>query len=1188
MKFAVTRPGHVTGLLLLFFLLLTGLSMAQSPGPIGQVSARIEGLRQAGTPFGSVPLVTPVLQDQRMAPLWREAASRAEVARLNAPLVMSVLGSAPATMAVTVPAPGGAVTLELERWDPLADDFVVTTSSGAPAQPGDGVHYRGRIQGNTASVAGLSVFRDEVVAMASDQRGTLVMGRLENAEEGTMVAYWDHDLLVENPFQCGVEDAGITIHPDRLEEPSGERTTRCVKLYWEANYPIFQDKGSVSATTNYVTALFNQVAILYDNDGINVQLQELHVWDTPSPYTGPSSGDFLDQFWEEMTSFNGDVAGLLSYGGGGGIAWVDVFCYPDARYRTAYAGISESFSNVPTYSWSVEVITHEHGHNFGSPHTHSCSWNGNGTAIDGCGQLYSGNNGGCALGPIPSEGGSIMSYCHLFQAVGINFNLGFGNQPRNLILNNINSASCLAQCGQSCNHPWAGGATGITTTGAVLGWQGPGSGTYTLQWREQGASSWTTVSGLGGTSHTLSGLTPNTAYEFQVRTNCTGGNTSAWAGPWSFSTSCLAFDIPFFEDFNSASAPYLPNCWTVQDLNGFSTWKVTASNILFPTSAVRYMYNPYDPANDWFFTPGLNLEGGRTYQLTYDYGAYSGYPEKMEVYYGSSAQASAMNHLIVDHGQISGGTHAASYNFTPAVSGVYYIGWHAYSSADQYVLEVDNIQVIGQCSGTPEPGTVPATTVTCLGGNAVLNASGMSEDLGITYQWEESPNGTSSWSAVVGGSGANTPHYTTTAVNGTRYFRMRTTCTGNSLSSTTNVITVTAEGPCYCTPSATYDDLTGITNVAFNTIDNSTGTVGAYSNHLDISTTVVKGESYTLSVRMNTGGDYTGHAKAWIDWDRNGNFSASEAFDLGTATNTTDGASSLSPVTVTVPGTAATGLTRMRVRVGFGSSPDPCGNHNYSEAEDYTIIITEGAPEFLGLELQAFLQGPFNSGTGLMNDGLRTAGLIPLEEPYADLGFTIVGDGGETTTSAVLATTGSSAVVDWVLVELRDASSPATVLATRSGLILRNGHVVDVDGTSPLAFDLPQGTYHVAIRHRNHLGVMTGSPVAFGPSPAQVDLTTSATATYGTGARATAGAYRLLWAGNVNNDGKLKYTGAGNDRDPILQLVQTPTNPVSGYFREDCTMNGQVKYTGSGNDRELILQNVGGTSPTATRTEQLP
>ncbi|MBK7297475.1 MAG: hypothetical protein IPI91_12960 [Flavobacteriales bacterium] len=99
---------------------------------------------------------------------------------------------------------------------------------------------------------------------------------------------------------------------------------------------------------------------------------------------------------------------------------------------------------------------------------------------------------------------------------------------------------------------------------------------------------------------------------------------------------------------------------------------------------------------------------------------------------------------------------------------------------------------------------------------------------------------------------------------------------------------------------------------------------------------------------------------------------------------------------------------------------------------------------------KVFLDGPYNSSTQLMNDGLRTNGLIPTTQPYSQLGYTVLG--ALTTTSAVLAVSGNNAIVDWVLVELRGTSSPYAVVETRAGLLQRDGDIVAVNGTSALGF----------------------------------------------------------------------------------------------------------------------------------------
>jgi hypothetical protein len=245
----------------------------------------------------------------------------------------------------------------------------------------------------------------------------------------------------------------------------------------------------------------------------------------------------------------------------------------------------------------------------------------------------------------------------------------------------------------------------------------------------------------------------------------------------------------------------------------------------------------------------------------------------------------------------------------------------------------------------------------------------------------------------------------------------------------------------------------------------------------------------------------------------------------------------------------------------------------------------------VALSLKMRLEGPFDVNTGLMRDDLRAAGLVPLQEPYSALGWAQVGGGGaEATTAGVLAVTGDNAIVDWVRVELRAAGSASTVLATRQALLQRDGDVVATDGLSPISIGIGGGNYYVAVRHRNHLGCMTSSPIALSSSPATLVLSSAATATWGTNARKSLGGQMVLWTGNAIRDGQVKYTGSGNDRDPILVGVggNVPTNTVNGYLSTDLNLDGVLKYTGTANDRDPILVNVGGITPNNVLTEQIP
>lgn len=256
-----------------------------------------------------------------------------------------------------------------------------------------------------------------------------------------------------------------------------------------------------------------------------------------------------------------------------------------------------------------------------------------------------------------------------------------------------------------------------------------------------------------------------------------------------------------------------------------------------------------------------------------------------------------------------------------------------------------------------------------------------------------------------------------------------------------------------------------------------------------------------------------------------------------------------------------------------------------------TITISAPEPEQVELQISALLGGVSTTG-GLMDDHLREPGLLPMSEPFTDLGYSFVGEHGSMSVPpTVYGVEGPSAVVDWVLVELRDATDPATVLASTPALLSRNGSVMATDGVSPVSFQVPPAEYSVSLRHRNHLGVMTAAPLALSTTPTAIDFTNPSTPTYGTNAQRNVNGTMVLWPGDGNGNGVVRYTGTLNDRDPILQSIGgiIPTNSLQGvYDVRDINMDGMIRYTGTGNDRDIILQTIGGTVPTAVRVEQTP
>ncbi len=145
----------------------------------------------------------------------------------------------------------------------------------------------------------------------------------------------------------------------------------------------------------------------------------------------------------------------------------------------------------------------------------------------------------------------------------------------------------------------------------------------------------------------------------------------------------------------------------------------------------------------------------------------------------------------------------------------------------------------------------------------------------------------------------------------------------------------------YCTSNGT-TVATGVTNVTMNTINNS-DTDNTNAGYEDFSTQITElrqGKNYDLSVKVNTNGANTVNVKAWIDWNNNGDFTdAGEEYDLGTANNVANGASTLSPLSITVSPTTLFGNKRLRISAKNSAAPTSCETGFDGEVEDYTVKV---------------------------------------------------------------------------------------------------------------------------------------------------------------------------------------------------------------------------------------------------------
>jgi hypothetical protein len=433
----------------------------------------------------------------------------------------SISVNKPALVNIALPNGSETINLNLARVNVTSSDFTVTTENGG-VNYSDGIHYRGIVNNDPNSIASFSVFGNEVMGFYSGSDGSFTLGKLADGS-GDYGIYNTSELPALSSWGCQEMQA----QGSYASSPSYKTTgigCKTVNVYFECDYKLFTDKGSSTANVaNYVTSMFNQVSTLYANENIAIQISQINIWTVQDPYAGyATASDVLTPFrLNHGTNYNGDIAHFLSTRSlGGGVAYVGTLC--NKAYSYGVSQIYNTYSNVPTYSWTVEVVSHELGHNLGSPHTQSCSWPGG--AIDNCYMP----EGGCAYGPAPVNGGTVMSYCHL-TSTGINFNNGFGQLPGDKIRSAVLNASCLASSGTA---PAGLTTSNITSGSADLNWVGvTGATQYNVEYKLSSSTSWTFAGSTSNTSITVNGLNANSVYQWHVSSDC-----SAFSSAASFTT----------------------------------------------------------------------------------------------------------------------------------------------------------------------------------------------------------------------------------------------------------------------------------------------------------------------------------------------------------------------------------------------------------------------------------------------------------------------------------------------------------------------------------------------------------------------------------------------------------------------------------------------------------------------------
>ena len=270
--------------------------------------------------------------------------------------------------------------------------------------------------------------------------------------------------------------------------------------------------------------------------------------------------------------------------------------------------------------------------------------------------------------------------------------------------------------------------------------------------------------------------------------------------------------------------------------------------------------------------------------------------------------------------------------------------------------------------------------------------------------------------------------------------------------------------------------------------------------------------------------------------------------------------SSLSSQTIEriVIGSSGTTLSKVNASLDF-----TVGELVVTTDSNATLVLTQGFhQEEISIEIKfspiVFLQGALaNSDTITMDDSLRSNSLIPTTSPYSN---------SETCNAEVFNATGTNAIIDWVWVTLRDKDDASVILDSQSALLQADGDVVAIDGVSNLSIDLPVDSYYVTVNHRNHLGIMSATPVTLHTSKTTViNLSDVTTSVFG-GSNAVVdmgnGIFAMI-SGDFDENGQVQ----NSDASKLIQHLG-----VSGYNKADLDMNTQVQNSDVNN---LLNPNIG-------------
>lgn len=623
------------------------------------------------------------------------------------------------------------------------------------------------------------------------------------------------------------------------------------------------------------------------------------------PY-GSSDANYNSELQSTLTSVIGnanyDIGHLMSaIGNNGNAGCIGCVCASGkgSGFTTSTVPIGDNFD--------IDFVAHEMGHQFGANHTFTFSNEGTGVQNE------------------PGSGTTIMGYAGITGATDVQPHSDpfFHAVSIQQVTNYVKTTTCQTNTATGNAVPTANAGSDYTIpkgTPFVLTGSGTDANgdvlTYCWEQMNSGTSTSTYPSATRTTGPAFRSFVPSTdgkRYFPRLETVKTGATSWQWE---AIPTVARTMNFRLTVRDNRASGPANNSDDMVVTVNATAgPFAVTAPNTAtsWPAGSTQTVTwnvagttaNGVNAANVDIL---LSTDGGNTYPITILAGTPNDGTQSITVPNNPGTQNRIMvkgsNHIFFDISNANFTITAGSGDVTApsAPTGLTASGTTQTSTNLSWTASTDNIAVTGYevYQGTTLKATVTTTTYA---------VTGLTAATAYTF------------SVKAKDAAGNT----------------------SASSNTVNVTTLSGGGtPTYCTSkgNSVADEYIG--RVQLGTINNaSTGGTG-YSDFTAISTNLSKGTAYTITVTPTwTGSAYSEGIAVWIDYNGNGDFSDSGELVWSRTASTATPASG----TFTIPTTALTGATRMRVSMKYNGVPTACEAFSYGEVEDYTVNLQTGAAD---------------------------------------------------------------------------------------------------------------------------------------------------------------------------------------------------------------------------------------------------